>query len=955
MPNMHAADQPPDAEHEGEFGRRLQGMFDGPGWFEALDRRAEFPIARRDDWDPGPERARAILEGHSARFIPANERIGERPVTSVENPDPNASFGFVGACVRIDGEQGPPKGLLVMRVSDDSLGTVAPDTLRLFHWEDERREFEPVRLSGMNTQGNYVWGRIHREGTYGLIGINTDPRVLQTILVFKENEALLETLTEPQRRGFIDKVCGLILCAPGMLSAGGWDVAAQRLARWHQAMGLDSHLPSARPLPATGNLCERCLGLSFPAGRLPESTLFPRPWSDGGVVVLPGCAPSKPQWESLGPTNMAGCMMDVCVDPNNSRTVFAAARHGGIWRLRWNQNFTSYTWDPLTDDHDTLAMHAVAIAPSRSQTIYAANESGRILQSRDGGANWTIVHAGGARVNRLLVHPHNDLRVFAATSGGLLDIDTMARTATIFQPGDVTDVAIDPADPGIIFAAIRNVGVRRRDPATGTWTTVLSIALASTLSVGHYVGQLMRIAVGRRGTPATRRVAVKFGPRGIQANGTATADAVSEVFVSSTGGIGGWQRCTTPPALGNSVAGDWVNTIGVDPRDDDVLLVGGERLVRSVDGGRGWTYVMRYYYETGNDRNHEDHHGMSWDLNRPDVVYVANDGGIYISTDAGATWLGLNRDLVTTELFHFGVNRDPATGVKRAVANVDHWGELGTKDLERKQWEQIEGGSWEFVPARGDPKRADMWYFLRGGEIMRRQYPSTLANPRWSYAAFSHSWGLALDARPGTDLGLVSEFDGATGLSQIRRTIDAASNTPTWTVHALAPGVNLTSDQVMAIHFVPSSPNTAYAMTEQGRVLYCGDVASGAAWTLRGTWQGTLRWLAVDYFDPNLLIAITPSAIGRSRDGGATWQNVLLPNATLPPGELLRIIASPAYSGDFFLCTMVGVFYTPDEAEHWRGMHEGLPNAAAWEFAWLDGLLYIATYGRGLWRYDPYR
>ena len=940
--------KPETGLREGEFGHSLQGMFEGAGWSAALRGRDTFPEAGNDDWDPGYDLVAEALEAEGFALLADGKPVPGAYLAPQENPDPKASFGYVGQCVRLQSEGPAPRGVLVMRIPGDELGGVSPATLRLFLWEEEQGEFIPLKLSGVDPGRRYVWGRIQQAGLYGMIGIHTDPRILQTILTLKENELLLAGLPEPQRREFIDKVCGLILCAPPFAQAAG------ALQPWHRSLGFVPEWPEGGPLPEPGNLCERCLGLSLHGGRIPEGWLLPRPWSEGGVVIVPGDCDPKPRWLSIGPANMAGCMMDVCVDPNDSHVVFAAARHGGLWRLRWNQNYSSYTWEALTDNHDTLAMHAVVVAPSRSQTVYAANESGRILQSWDGGANWTIVHAGGARVWRLLVHPQNDSRLFAATSAGLLDIDIAAKTATTLQSGEVTDIAMDPSDPRILFAAIRNVGVRRRDPAAGAWNTIFSLADAQALSVGMFANLLIRIAVGGQGTPATRRLVVKFGPRGMDANGTPTTPAFSEVFRSASGGIGGWQRCTTPPALGINVSGDWVNTVGVAPHDDRVFLVGGERLVQSVDGGQVWAYVMRYYYETGNDRNHEDQHGLAWDRNRQGVVYVANDGGIYMSPDSGATWQGLNRNLVTTEPFHFGVSRDPGTGIKRAVANVDHWGELGTRDLQLQQWEQIEGGQWEFTPARADPKRPDLWYFLRGGEIRRRQFPSTLASPSWAYFPFAHSWGFAIDPRPGSDLGLAAEFNPATGLSQIRRTNQASNNTPAWAVHALAPGMNLTWDQVMALHFIPSTPNAAYAMTSQGRLLYCSNVAAGSAWTERGAWQGGLRWLAVDHFDPNLVMAITPNAIGRSRDGGVTWQNVSLPGFSPSPGEFMRIAPSSAYSGDFFLCTSIGVFYTPDEGEHWRGMHDGLPNTAAWDFYWLDGMLYLAMYGRGLWRCDPY-
>ena len=59
-------------------------------------------------------------------------------------------------------------------------------------------------------------------------------------------------------------------------------------------------------------------------------------------------------------------------------------------------------------------------------------------------------------------------------------------------------------------------------------------------------------------------------------------------------------------------------------------------------------------------------------------------------------------------------------------------------------------------------------------------------------------------------------------------------------------------------------------------------------------------------------------------------------------------------AGDLFLGTDVGVFYSPDEGFHWYPIHEGLPNAPAWEIAWSGDALYAAVHGRRLWRAKPY-
>ena len=242
---------------------------------------------------------------------------------------------------------------------------------------------------------------------------------------------------------------------------------------------------------------------------------------------------------------------------------------------------------------------------------------------------------------------------------------------------------------------------------------MLSVALASALSVGNFTGLWIEIALGRLGTDANRTVAIKFGPRSVNAAGQACAPnarrcATSEIFVnraggrSAVGGAGQWLRCTTPPALGDENLGDWVNVIAVDPTDDKVMLVGGQELYRTAGGGNTWTKVMAYRYLS--PLGHEDQQAIVFDPKWPGYVYVANDGGVYRSIDHGATWIDASRGLVTAQFYQMAVSG------KNAVGNAYHWGILASPAVSTRQWDHIEGGAWEFVPVRGDPKRSAFFF-----------------------------------------------------------------------------------------------------------------------------------------------------------------------------------------------------------------------------------------------------
>ncbi|MBI3329700.1 MAG: hypothetical protein HYZ81_23710, partial [Nitrospinae bacterium] len=160
-------------------------------------------------------------------------------------------------------------------------------------------------------------------------------------------------------------------------------------------------------------------------------------------VTLP--APSQPvpgsAWITIGPAPilggqigkttttraMSGRIADIAVDPSDPNHWLIGAAQGGIWETR----DAGATWTPKTDDQASLAMGAMAFAPSNSSTIYAgtgeavfsgdAYGGAGLLKSTDGGTTWQLLAAATfakTAFSDIKVHPTNPSIVLAATSRG---------------------------------------------------------------------------------------------------------------------------------------------------------------------------------------------------------------------------------------------------------------------------------------------------------------------------------------------------------------------------------------------------------------------------------------------------------------------------------------------------------------------------------------------------------
>src|SRR5215472_10985164 len=83
---------------------------------------------------------------------------------------------------------------------------------------------------------------------------------------------------------------------------------------------------------------------------------------------------SQTTWTPIGPAslsggggNYSGRITGIAVDPTNSSNIYIAAAGGGVWQTTNG----GPAWVPLTDNQPTLAMGAIAIAPSNHLKIYA--------------------------------------------------------------------------------------------------------------------------------------------------------------------------------------------------------------------------------------------------------------------------------------------------------------------------------------------------------------------------------------------------------------------------------------------------------------------------------------------------------------------------------------------------------------------------------------------------------
>src|SRR5437868_6891529 len=188
---------------------------------------------------------------------------------------------------------------------------------------------------------------------------------------------------------------------------------------------------------------------------------------------------------SIGPAVMGGRVSDIAIDPRNPFIFYVGFGHGGLFKTGDN----GVSFDPIFDKQPVLSIGAIAVAPSDSDVLWVGtgeandrNSSGwgnGVYRSTDGGENWQNVGLKDSRtIGRIIVHPKDPNTAYVA-AGGHLWVDGGERGLFKTTDGGKTwklvlqapapqnartgccDVALDPSNPEIVYAALY---ARRRTP-----------------------------------------------------------------------------------------------------------------------------------------------------------------------------------------------------------------------------------------------------------------------------------------------------------------------------------------------------------------------------------------------------------------------------------------------------------------------------------------------------------
>jgi photosystem II stability/assembly factor-like uncharacterized protein len=621
---------------------------------------------------------------------------------------------------------------------------------------------------------------------------------------------------------------------------------------------------------------------------------------------------------------------------------------------------------------------------------------GGVYKSTDAGKTFQYVGLKETQtIGRVVVHPKNPDIVYVAAVGHLFGRNrerglykttdggkTWTNTRFIDEDTGFTDVVMDPSKPDVLFAASYQ---RRRQPwgfnggGAGSalwkttdggrnWTRLTGNGLPENPIIG-------RIGVDlARSKPGTVYASIEVGPSGGTGAGV-NDDGSLQAPGQGRGGFGGGRGDPTapPPPPDPKKSGIWrsddggrtwkvvsnqgdrwmyYSQIRIDPTNPEIAYQGGAPFFKSVDGGRTWRQVQGI--------PHSDHHAIWINPRNADHILLGNDGGLAVSYDQGDTWEYVNT-MPTGQFYAISADMRKPYYVCGGLQDNGSWcgpsATRTTNGITNFDWFRI-GGADGFYTAN-DPTDWTVIYFeSQDGNINRLELRSggrgQNIRPRGPQA------GGRSTLPPGGE-----QIAAAMGLNQeqaiaLARQFGFIGNPAGNVVPAPAPATTYRFFWNTPFILSPHNPRTVYLGGERlFRSYNRGDTWTASPDLTRNMGRNdrpimgvagnapmaskhdgaasysNITTIAESHVLPGVLWAGTNDGnVQVSRDGGASWKNVIEKIAAAPrEAHISRVETSHFDAGTAYVSIDAHriddhspyIFQTTDYGETWTSIAGNLP------------------------------
>jgi len=693
------------------------------------------------------------------------------------------------------------------------------------------------------------------------------------------------------------------------------------------------------------------------------------------------------QFRSIGPAVASGRVIAFAVNPKNKVEYYVGVASGGVWKTVNDGT----TWTPVFDGEGSYSIGWVTLDPNDPAVVWVgAGESNSqrsvgygdgIYRSDDGGKSWKNMGLKKSEhIGRIVIDPRDSKVVYVAAEGplwgsggdrGLYKTTDGGKTwkavLTISENTGVADVALDPSNPDILYAAAYQ---RRRHVFTlidgGPESAIYKSTDAGT-TWNKLTSGLPTEDMGRIGLAVS-----PIDPNIVYATIEA-ANGKGGVFRSTDKG-GNWERRNE-----FDVGAMYYGQVIADPKNPDRIFVMNVEMHASEDGGKT--------LHTINEVNHHgDNHAIWIDPENTRHCLVGSDGGVFETWDGFTSWQ-FKANLPTVQFYDVAVdNALPFYNVCGGTQDNFSWcGPSRTRNLNgimNSDWYVTTGG--DGFRSQVDPEDPNTVYSeSQYGVLVRYDKPTgqeLLLQPqegkgepplRWNWDSpviisphshtrlyFAANRLLRSDDRGDTWKAISGDLTRQTNRNQL------PVMGKVWPPDAVAKNQSTSLyGNIVSLAESPRKENLIYVGTDDGLIQVTQD--GGGTWTRYDNFPGVpettyVSRLAGSNHDANTVYAAFDNHknedfkpyLLKSADAGATWTSIA---GDLPDnGPVLAFAEDPVNPNLLFAGTEFGAFFTLDGGKKWIQFKGGLPTIAVRDMVVQarEKDLVIATFGRGFYVLD---
>jgi len=646
------------------------------------------------------------------------------------------------------------------------------------------------------------------------------------------------------------------------------------------------------------------------------------------LLAAAGITPGAPQnstdkfknleFREIGPAVMGGRIDDFAVVESDPNIVYVGTASGGVWKTTNNGT----TWEPVFDKEAVSTIGDVAIAPSDPSVVWvgtgepnnrqSSSWGDGIYKSLDAGKTWKRMGLGATHhIARIVIHPKNPDVVYVAAQGHLWGANpdrgvykssdggkTWSQVLKINDDTGVTDIAMDPQSPDILYAAAYErrrtpFGFNGGGPGSAIYKTTDGGATWKKLTKGlpyENGGD-----TGRIGLDVYRKDPnIVYAEIQHEKGGTFRSEDKGET----------WKRMgETDPRP------SYYSQIRVDPNNDLRIWELGAQMYYSEDGGK--TFATQRVRGI-----HGDFHAMWIDPANSNHMMTGSDGGIHWSDDAGKNWNFLNV-IAIGQFYEVALDNEKPYHICGGLQDNGSWcgpsQTLTREGIINEDWQVIHGGDG-FYAAIDNVEPWIVYTESQDGHLARRdmhtgQQRSIMPEAKAGEPHYRFQWNSPV---------AVSSHNHTTIYYGGNYLFESTDRGDSWT--RLGGDLTTGADR-SKLPILGKVPDKNTLSRNDGVEEY-PTITSISESPL----SSKVLWVGTD--DGNLQV---------TRDGGKTWKNVASKVPGVPKGTYVsRVVASKTGEGAAFATFdghrsddySVYLFATTDYGETWKSTCNGIPNSA---------------------------